>query len=49
MATENNSLVRTHIFHGGDLPLISKNLRLIGGLLISGFSQAENLLFGVTV
>ena len=46
---ENNLLDETHAIHGGGLPLITKNERFVGMLLISGLPQVEDHLLGVEV
>ena len=46
---ENNLLDETHAIHGGGLPLITKNERFLGMLLISGLPQVEDHLLGVEV
>ena len=44
---ENNLLDETHAIHGGGLPLITKDKRFVGILLISGLPQVEDHQLGV--
>jgi len=46
---ENNLLDETHAIHGGGLPLITKDQRFVGVLLISGLQQVDDHLLGVEV
>ena len=46
---ENNLLEETHAIHGGGLPLLTKDDRFVGVLLVSGLPQVEDHLLGVEV
>ncbi len=46
---ENNLSEENYAIHGGGIPLITKNNKFVGTLLISGLPQVEDHLLGVEV